>query len=235
MNWIESLLSQTEITHATVVVRLLVSLLLSGIIGWERQRNNQAAGLRTHILICLGATLLMMVSIYIPQTFFNFKNGDPGRIAAQVVSGIGFLGAGAIFRLGASVKGLTTAATIWVSAALGLAVGVGMYQGAVYVTFLVLFVLEVLEMVEKKFFAKHSLRVLRLHFQTTEVDSKEVVRILRKHGIKTQSVSIDQLLGSSETKLKLLIQLPKESDIKLFYKELNHLPMLDQISLGQNF
>src|SRR4051794_22724631 len=99
MNQIDSWLSQTEINHTTIIVRLVVSLLLSGIIGWERQRNNQAAGLRTHILICLGSTLLMLVSIYIPQTFLSFKNGDPGRIAAQVVSGIGFLGAGAIFRL----------------------------------------------------------------------------------------------------------------------------------------
>ena len=99
-----------EITWQTALIRILISFFIGSLIGIERETHNQPAGLRTHILISIGATIVMLISIYIPQTFTNFQNGDPGRIAAQVVSGIGFLGAGAILKFGADVKGLTTAA-----------------------------------------------------------------------------------------------------------------------------
>lgn len=107
--------------------KLLLSLVLGSVIGLERRRKGQIAGMRTFSLICMGATLAMLVSIYIPQEYMGLKNGDSGRIAAQVISGIGFLGAGAIIQMKGSVKGLTTAAGIWMTAAIGLAIGAGMY------------------------------------------------------------------------------------------------------------
>lgn len=141
MEYLNEILASSEVTWQSALVRIFISFVVGTVIGIEREAHNQPAGLRTHILISIGSALVMLISIYIPQTFTQFQNGDPGRIAAQVVSGIGFLGAGAILRFGADVKGLTTAASIWAMAALGLAVGAGMYAIAFIGTVGILFAL----------------------------------------------------------------------------------------------
>ncbi len=131
-----------------IIIKLLLACLFGGIIGFIRERGRKAAGLRTHIMVCMGATLFMLISIYMALTF----NGvDAARIAAAVVTGIGFIGAGAIIREGGAVRGLTTAASIWTVAAIGLAVGCGMYMSATVTTIIALIVLQVLFVVEKKF------------------------------------------------------------------------------------
>ena len=112
----------------TVVLRLFLSVLCGAVMGLERELKDKAAGLRTHILVCIGATLFMMTSVSVALSHSYAGDVDPSRIAAGVVTGIGFLGAGAIIRYGASIRGLTTAASIWVVAAIGLAVGAGMYK-----------------------------------------------------------------------------------------------------------
>ena len=130
-----------EITLPIALMRLLVSLILGACIGVERQVHKHAAGLRTFTLICVGSTLAMLVSIYICQTNTNLLNGDPGRIAAQVLTGIGFLGAGLILKKDDDISGLTTAACIFVTAVIGLAVGAGMLIVGAIVTVAVLVVL----------------------------------------------------------------------------------------------
>ena len=132
------------------ITKLVLSLLLGAVIGIERRRKGQIAGLRTFALISMGATLAMLISIYIPQVYFGLKNGDPGRIAAQVVSGVGFLGAGAIIQMKGSVRGLTTAAGIWISACIGLAVGAGMYLISIIATLLIIFILVNIERIEMR-------------------------------------------------------------------------------------
>jgi putative Mg2+ transporter-C (MgtC) family protein len=132
-----------ELSWADVLVRLLVAAILGGAIGAEREIREHDAGLRTHMLVAVGSALFTIVSAY-AWTDFNFsaRNGityDPTRIAAQIVTGIGFLGAGAIIRQGFSVRGLTTAATLWVVAAIGMASGAGYFSAAVITTALVLF------------------------------------------------------------------------------------------------
>jgi len=139
-----------NITEIDIVIRLCLSFLGGGIIGFERSYRRQVAGLRTHILIALGAASLMLLSIWIPQNFS--ERGDPGRIAAQVVSGIGFLGAGAIIRLGSNIRGLTTAASLWLTAAIGLTIGAGMFVTALTAEVLALVTLFVLHKVENKIF-----------------------------------------------------------------------------------
>ena len=131
------------------VVRLCIAFAAGGIIGIERSSRRQVAGLRTHILIAIGSCCLMMLSIWLPQ---QIKAGDPGRIAAQVVSGMGFLGAGAIIRLGNSIRGLTTAASLWLTAAVGLTIGAGMYIAAFTTVALAIITLMVLNRLEKKLF-----------------------------------------------------------------------------------
>lgn len=138
---------------ASICLRLLLSLVLGGIIGFEREMNQHAAGFRTNILVCIGSSLIMLLSIYGFNAFVDEPNVrmDPARLAAQVVSGIGFLGAGTIIRTGLSVKGLTTAATLWVMAAIGLAVGAGFYFPAILTCGLVFVSLQVLNKIELRY------------------------------------------------------------------------------------
>ena len=118
------------------VLRLIIAALLGGVVGLERQQRHKSAGLRTHILVSLGSCLVMIISYKIYAGVQGLTNADPARLAAQVVSGIGFLGAGTIMKEGLTIKGLTTAASLWVVAGVGLAVGAGYYVGAVATTVL---------------------------------------------------------------------------------------------------
>jgi len=137
-----------DVNLVNAIAKLLLSLVLGATIGLERRRKGQIAGLRTFALISMGATLAMPITIYIPQVYLGLKNGDPGRIAAQVVSGVGFLGAGAIIQMKGSVRGLTTAAGIWMTACIGLAVGAGMYLISFITTLLIIFILVNIERIE---------------------------------------------------------------------------------------
>ena len=133
------------ISDGEVVIRLLLSVLLSGLVGLEREAKGRAAGFRTHILVCLGSTLIMLTGIYMADHYRGLgMEMDPSRLAAQVVSGIGFLGAGTIIQFRDSVRGLTTAASVWAASGVGLAVGAGFYSGAAAATVIVLVVLHAL-------------------------------------------------------------------------------------------
>ena len=131
-----------DLSSAEILLRVVLAAVLGGAIGFERELREREAGLRTHLLVSVGAALFTMVSAYAWTDWrFSTEEGlvfDPTRVAAQVVTGIGFLGAGAIIRQGLSVKGLTTAATLWVVAAIGMATGAGYYMAAVITTVLVL-------------------------------------------------------------------------------------------------
>lgn len=130
-----------------MIIRLLLAGLMGGIIGLERESHGRPAGLRTHIIVSLGSCLIMLVSIY---GFEGAGNRDPARLAAQVISGIGFLGAGTILREGATIIGLTTAASLWVVAGIGLAMGGGFYLGGVATTILAVCTLAFLDKIENK-------------------------------------------------------------------------------------
>ena len=141
-------------TEADAVVRLLLAVLLGGAIGLERESRGRPAGLRTHILVCLGATIIMIASTRMAEISQVLSptsriQVDPGRIAAGVVTGIGFLGAGAIIRIGDLIRGLTTAGCIWFVAALGITIGQGLYALAIVATVTALAVLLVLARVER--------------------------------------------------------------------------------------
>ncbi len=134
----------TDISVLDWITRLGVAAILSGAVGFEREAKHKAAGLRTHMLVGLGAALFTIVGAY------GFAGGDPARVAAQIVSGVGFLGAGAIFRDGTTVKGLTTAAGLWGVAAIGMTTGAGLIGGAVIATVIVLIVLQLLGLTERR-------------------------------------------------------------------------------------
>ena len=129
------------VTDFQVFLRLLLSVFLSGLIGLEREFHRRTAGLRTHILVSLGSCLIMLTSLYVFDIYKDKVPLDPGRIAAGVITGIGFLGAGAIIREREEIRGLTTAASLWLVAGIGLSVGIGFYVASMTATVLGLVVL----------------------------------------------------------------------------------------------
>lgn len=141
--------SDCLVSEWELFLRLTLACVLGGIIGYERQSRRKSAGLRTNVLVCLGSCLIMVLS---EALYFNVEgrtNADPARLAAQVVSGIGFLGAGAIMKEGLTVTGLTTAACLWVVSGVGLAVGAGYYSGALFTTALIFATLGTLSRIDE--------------------------------------------------------------------------------------
>ena len=138
------------LTEVQMVIRLLYAAVLGGIVGIEREVHEKAAGFRTHILVCIGSCVIMLTSMHIFDIYNGIADVDPGRIAAQVVSGIGFLGAGTIIRSRVSIVGLTTAASLWSIAGVGLAVGSGLFIVSAFATVLILASLLVLSKVHDK-------------------------------------------------------------------------------------
>jgi putative Mg2+ transporter-C (MgtC) family protein len=140
------------LTDNDIMVRSVLAVVLSGLVGFERQMHKRNAGLRTHILVSLGSCLIMLTSLYVFDIYKDVASLDPSRIAAGVITGIGFLGAGTIIRDTEGVRGLTTAASLWVVAAIGLAVGCGFLKAACFVTALTLIVLLILRYAEGMIF-----------------------------------------------------------------------------------
>ncbi len=177
------------LSESSLVIRLVVAAILGGIIGIEREIMNRTAGLRTHVMVSIGATLFTVLSIY----FFDYDHGprDPARIAAQIVSGIGFLGAGSIMKHGASVQGLTTAATLWVVAAIGMSCGCGAYIVASATCIISLLTLVVLRKLENSF-ADSNLTYLSVVIPNESGSIEKLRSELNGNGLKIRKLEITQ-------------------------------------------
>ena len=176
------------------ILRLVIAAILGGAVGMERQRYDWAAGLRTHMLVCLGSALMMIVSTYGFTDILKTEHGsfDPSRVAAQVVSGIGFLGAGTILFLKHEViKGLTTAAGLWTVAGIGLATGSGLYFAAVATTVLVLIILILVKPYKKRLITKnrHSEIILKLNREKVSFASLE--NILQQQQVRYNNLKLN--------------------------------------------
>lgn len=201
-----------KITTAGSVFRLLLSMVLGSMVGIQRKRKGQPAGVRTFSLISMGAALAMILSIYVPQEFLGLKNGDPGRIAAQVISGVGFLGAGAIIQMKGSVRGLTTAAGIWMVAAIGMCVGVGLYVIGIVATLLILLVLVQVERLEHVTAMGADSRIIRIE-STVIIDDIEPYRAtLRAGGAQLKSFYLTYDYERRITNLNLVVLLREGTD-----------------------
>ena len=190
-------------TELDITLRLAVAMLLGGVIGFEREYRAKDAGFRTHFLVALGSALFCIVS----QFGFGFELKDSSRVAAQVVSGIGFLGAGPIIFQKNVVRGLTTAAGLWVTAAIGLACGTGMYLPAVVTTLMVLIGLEILSAV----IPRVSTSVVILSFSATSQESvKKAVREIRRNCLDIISYELKERKTSQgvifETNLSMKVK-----------------------------
>lgn len=231
--YLTEVINSTKITVESATLKLLLSLIAGGLIGLNRERHNQAAGFRTHILICVGSTLLMIISIYIPQAYFDFKNGDPGRIAAQVVSGIGFLGAGAIIRLGTNIRGLTTAASIWLISAIGLCIGAGLYLIALATVIIVLFTLVFLERIESKWFQQSHYKTIEIGFNSNNLPESELKELFKLYKIIIRDFNISvQNNAHLFCEIKMNVKIPKDIEISGLMEKINTLPNIHSIKIN---
>ena len=206
--------------------RLLLSVVLGGLIGYERERKNHAAGLRTHTLVCMGSCLIMILSIYGFTDFIGQPNvnRDPARLAAQAITGIGFLGAGTIMFTGKSITGLTTAASLWVVMAIGLAVGAGFYFPAAVAVLLALLVLWGLNIVEKRYVNQFKEHQFTIVINRDIVSTEQIETIFRQREAKLLRIQFDEIEAGegmvTRERLRLSVRLPHEELI---------LPLTDQL------
>lgn len=224
-----------ELSLEESILRLFLALLLGSVVGMEREYTQQSAGLRTHILVCLGATVFTIVSItdmghglsFIdadPNTTYRLVR-DPARIAAQIVPGIGFIGGGAVLRHGASIRGLTTAASLWMMASIGMLLGVGSYQLAIVATlfsFLVLFIIGGLERTMfKKYLKKFTL--LKVNISVRESNITQVEQWVEKSfPSKTVEVKIQHNEETQVANLTYTIDLRGlHADVNILSRNLN--------------
>ena len=225
-------LLDSEITTLGSIFKMLLSLALGGAIGYERKRKGQIAGVRTFALISMGATLAMILSIYVPQEYLGLKNGDPARIAAQVITGIGFLGAGAIIQMKGSVHGVTTAAGIWMAAAIGMSVGVGMYVIAVVSTLLILATLILFERYERRINLVRETKFLRIVVSGGMPDVVPYKQLLKRHHIHLMDEFADVDYRQNTATLSFVILLRDQCDYREFLDEIAAINNTLSISLS---
>jgi putative Mg2+ transporter-C (MgtC) family protein len=203
-----------------MLIKLIISAGLGGIIGLQRERAERPAGFRTHVLVCVGSTLIMLVS---SEAFKGNPAVDPTRIAAGVVTGIGFLGAGTIIRQGSIVKGLTTAASIWVVSAIGLAVGIGYYLGAVITTIMVFLVLAIFKIVEDKYLSKPEEFKINIEFDESIGNLANLENELNFLGIKLVSTKIESHLRDNLISLELTVAAKKKIGVLETLKQVSRI------------
>jgi putative Mg2+ transporter-C (MgtC) family protein len=218
-----------DVTLGEIALRLVIAAALTGAVGLEREWRERAAGLRTHMLVGVGSALFTLVSAYGFNEFLvggsNVVRADPSRIAAQIVTGIGFLGAGAILRQGLAIRGLTTAAGLWVAAAIGMAVGAGFYSAALLTTGVVLFGLGPLRWAEGYIVAR------RQKGGRLEVDLRPdqplapVLAVLETRRAKVQRIHLEEA-GEEGRELRLEVQLPAAVSPR---DVVDHLSQLDEV------
>ena len=214
--WIDTQLSFS--VELLILFRIVFSALLGFILGFERELFKRSAGLRTHILVCIASCLIMLVSIY------GFDSGDPARLAAQAVSGIGFLGAGAIIKGDKGITGITTAATIWMSAMIGLASGNGFYFGALLTTISSLVILTALRRLEHRltFSRKYKARVLLVVKQQENVMS-EIRGYLKENNLLVSDIDSKIVSVNKNEAIKINITFERDSSVESLYKFISNI------------
>lgn len=207
--------------HSEMILRLFVAAILGGLIGFERERLNWTAGLRTHMLVCLGASLIMIVSQYAFHQVVHegLITLDPSRVAAQVVSGIGFLGAGTILFQKNVIRGLTTAASLWAVAAVGLAIGGGLYLAGICTSLLILLILAGLKPIEKRFLKKNQAIGLRFSSKAGLLPIALLDEILAQLNLISGSASLHiEKVGEKEVFLLLFKGMPRANYMEAMEK-----------------
>ena len=210
-----------------MTIRLLIAAGLCGLIGLEREYKRHPAGFRTHLLVGLGSCLLMLLSLYGFKDFIHLTSAsavryDPSRLPSYVVSGIGFLGGGTILVHGLTVKGLTTAASIWIVAAIGLVVGIGMYYIAIFTTIVVILSLIFLNKWENVFIKKAHKETIYLLVNSNTPGLSQILSVIEQNHVKVDNINIENHGETDQMLLKycLYVILPNNQALPLLYDKL---------------
>lgn len=199
--------------------RILLSLVCGFLLGFERKKHRHVVGIRTLVLICVSSSLLSILSVYMAE--FPAVPGDPTRIAAGVITGIGFIGGGAILRQGLNIRGLTTAAIIFTAAGIGMACGAGLYIPAIITLLITLLILFFIDKFERRFFPAEKSKLLKLKFADTDIDEKQIHALLEEYGLVIFDLSVDYSVKKSEVELTYLLKCPDT---------LNHFKLVNKLS-----
>ncbi len=189
-----------------IAIKLAIAGVLGGIIGYERENTQRPAGFRTHILVCVGAALVMVTSEYIFEQYHSFVDMDPARLGAQVISGIGFLGAGTIIREGVNVKGLTTAASLWAVSCVGIASGAGFYSGAILATSIIFLTLLLLKRFEKKFSNMKRYNTIFIHSNIYSGWIGKISEVLEKHDVFVKNIEFKNNVNKKNILVKFVVR-----------------------------
>ncbi len=198
--------------HVHILLRLLLACVLGGIIGYERESSQRPAGFRTHTLVCIGSSLVMITSEYIFNRYSPVASIDPARLGAQVISGIGFLGAGTIIREGFSVKGLTTAASIWAVSCVGIACGIGFYEGAIVASAFILITLFLLKKAEDRFNKRKKYRMFHIFLENTPSQIGKITSVFEDHKAVIRKMDFIRAEDERELQVKVTAYVPNERE-----------------------
>ena len=198
-----------------ILLKLVVAAVLGGLVGIEREMFRKPAGIRTHVLVSIGSCLMMLLS----KSFSFFPGADPSRIAAGVVTGIGFLGAGIIIHYGGNIKGLTTASSLWVVSGIGLAVGFGYWTGAIITTLIVLFVLVFLKTLRNKVFKRGEYKGLEIIIPNKPGQLGKIGHILGEMDINISNIKLEE--DGDNADIDLVLEVPKGMSQEVVIEKLN--------------
>ena len=222
------------IAETQIIIRLLIAAGIGFVIGYERERQNHAAGLRTHMILVVGATLAMILSInlaFFPGVYPT--SIDPSRLAAQVISGIGFLGAGVIFRYGTNIRGLTTAASLWTVTIVGLAVGAGMYLAGVTAALLLLVILTVLNYLEERFISTYNQVHITVQANYRQDLVDDVKSLLLRGKRKLVTLNIERDLVEQKITLDMLVRILGKDQVALVAEDLCKIASVNQVKINE--
>ncbi|MBN1500811.1 MAG: MgtC/SapB family protein [Spirochaetes bacterium] len=228
---IDSLTKLPIDAFATILVRVLAAVLAGFLIGFERATHSQPAGIRTHMALALGACGIMIMSIMLPVQFAHVTpNGDPGRMAAQVISGIGFLGAGAIMRYGFTIKGLTTAASMWTTSGIGLIFGAGLYILGLICTLMLVFILHFVDIIESWLLKKRNVRVITVCFNEKDAETSDVIHIL-KDNLDVKKFSFNEIIESGDVVIEANCKMNTDQSVREIFNKLKSIGDMKSIKI----
>jgi len=222
------------ISHFEIIFQLFLAVVLGGLVGLERERKSWFAGLRTHMLVCVGSTLIMIVSQYgfSPVLQSELIVLDPSRVAAQVVSGIGFLGAGTILFYNNMIRGLTTAASLWAVSAIGLAIGGGLYVAATATTILVLIVLAGIKPLEKKFFKTQNIKQIKFWIKPS-ISLEILENILKNLNLRPCLKDLEIENDGLREIINLTFDVNIKNELLKFIDEVKKLPGVEKVEVNE--
>jgi len=226
----------SDSVHLDIALRLTGALLIGGLIGLERSYHGRPAGFRTHALVCLSTSLLMLVTVYETRWFPGVAQGrislDPTRMAQGIMTGIGFLGAGTIMKEGLSVRGLTTAASIWITAAIGILVGIGFYFPALFATALTLGTLSVFRWIESRIPAQFYAHFVVRFARYDTMPEPEMRRLLTEHGFTIANLNYRLDVDSNFFEYRMVIHTNRADNASKLTSALNKLDSVKEFRIS---